>query len=48
MVPMEMGGQKQRISEERVKSQFLLNGEYSDSLYLGITKEDFLKKFSRE
>ena len=29
--------------EGRAKSQFFLDGEYYDSLYLGITKEDFLK-----
>ncbi len=30
--------------EGRAKSQFFLDGEYCDSLYLGIVKEDFLKK----
>lgn len=31
--------------EGRVKSQVFLDGEYYDSLYLGITKPDFLEKF---
>ena len=30
--------------EGHARSQFYLNGEYSDSLYLGITREDFLEK----
>lgn len=30
--------------EGRAKSQFFLEGEYHDSLYLGITKEHFLRK----
>ena len=34
--------------EGQAKSQFFLDGEYYDSLYLGITKEDFLKKSSKE
>ncbi len=29
--------------EGQAKSQFFLDGEYCDSLYLGITREDFLK-----
>ena len=30
--------------EGRVKGQFFLDGEYYDSLYLGVTKDDFMKK----
>ena len=30
--------------EGHAKSQFYLDGEYSDSLYLGITREDYLEK----
>jgi len=33
--------------EGRAKSQVLLDGEYHDSLYLGVTKQYFLKKFGR-
>jgi RimJ/RimL family protein N-acetyltransferase len=33
--------------EGRVKSQFCLDGKYYDSLYLGITEEDFLKNLNR-
>lgn len=32
--------------EGQAKSQFFLDGEYHDLLYLGITKEDFLKKYN--
>lgn len=31
--------------EGRAKKQFFLNGEYYDSLYLGMTRQDFLDKF---
>ena len=34
--------------EGQAKSQFSVDGEYCDSLYIGITKEDFLKKFVTE
>jgi len=34
--------------EGRAKNQVFLDGEYYDSLYLGITKADFLKKFGSE
>lgn len=34
--------------EGQAKSQFFLDGKYYESLYLGITKEDFLKKSNRE
>ena len=34
--------------EGQAKSQFFLDGQYYDSLYLGITGEGFLKKSSRE
>ena len=30
--------------EAQLKSQFFLDGKYYDSLYLGITREDYLKK----
>ena len=31
--------------EGQAKSQVLLNGEYHDSQYLGLTKEDFMREF---
>jgi len=34
--------------EGRAKSQFFIDGEYYESLYLGITKGDFLKEPSRD
>lgn len=34
--------------EGQLKSQFLLDGQYYDSLYLGITREDFLEKSNQE
>lgn len=34
--------------EGQLKSQFFLDGKYYDSLYLGITGEDYLKKSKQE
>jgi len=33
--------------EGRAKSQFYLDGDYSDSLYVGITRDDYLKRFRK-
>ena len=36
------------IVEGHARSQFYFRGEYYDSLYVGITREDFLGKSNKE